>query len=125
MKTKMMTSAQFDALSERYSNGEIDYTEIFPLDTVAIVVDDNGWIRIDAETKASRPATVINRVAKALCKVFDGIDDVAPWIKESVADGYFREAGDSFVWGLEAIDDDTWYFYINININVHGYITRR
>lgn len=125
MKTNIMTSAQFDALSERYSNGEIDYTEIFPLDTVAIVVDDNGWIRIDAETKASRPATVINRVAKALCKVFDGIDDVAPWIKESVADGYFREAGDSFVWGLEAIDDNTWYFYINININVHDYITRR
>ena len=125
MKTKMMTSAQFDALSERYSNGEIDYTEIFPLDTVAIVVDDNGWIRIDAETKASRPATVINRVAKALCKVFDGIDDVIAWIKESVADGYFREPGDSFIWGLEAIDEEMWYFYMNVNINVHDYIARR
>ena len=125
MKTKIMTSTQFDALSEKYSNGEIDYTDIFPLDTIAVVVDDNGWIRIDVDTKASRPTTVINRAAKVLCKVFDGIDDVIAEIKECITEGYFHEAGASFVWGLEAIDEETWYFYMNVNINVHDYITRR
>lgn len=125
MKTKIMTDAELTALREKYDAGTIDITDIYPEETV-VVIDGGGWIRVDVETKASRPATVINRVAKALCKIFEGIDDITPWIKESIVNGYFREIGDnSFVWGLEAIDEETWYFYMNVNINVHDYITRR
>lgn len=112
---KRYTFASFEEFEKSTACGQAEaVTAIF----------ENGWIKCDVMTECKTWKTAVNRFFKALddIKALDGWKDC---IVESCENGYFKDDDSrmadysrnpftSFYWGVEALDDNLYYVFINV-----------
>ena len=89
-----------------------------------VIIRENGWVKCDLMTKCKSYKTVLKRFFDNL--KIDNKDNINAWYEtmlELCENGIFKENGElygvsnnefGYVWGIEEIDDGTWYIFFNI-----------
>lgn len=123
-KTRVLTGAQFDALSEKWISQEIDLDEYYPIDT-ALVVFRRNVICADMHTQCKTAKTVVKRFFQqlnALCNGYEKFESIAQSaIKGWDGKGYLKEdeRSEGYVWSIENLEDDEWYIFLNIDMTTN------
>lgn len=97
------------------------------------VLDENGWISIDITTKCKNMKTAVNRLFSVFTNEEIKYYELDGWkaaILESIESGYFmggkyacllngwNEKDYWYSWGIEFIDENTVYFFVNVNYGI-------
>ena len=124
VKLREFTSGEYDEYTEKYEaehDGEREYLE----DTVDIIRDASQFgtrFAADMQTSCKKAATAVKRFFSAIDP--EKYPALASWkdgILEAIQSGTFSEREtyngmftNGYSWGVEALDDDRFYVYLNL-----------
>lgn len=124
VKLREFTSGEYDEYTEKYEaehDGEREYLE----DTVDLIHDASQFgtkFAADMQTSCKKAATAVKRFFSAIDP--EKYPALASWkdgILEAVQSGTFSEREtyngmftNGYSWGVEALDDDRFYVYLNL-----------
>ena len=105
---------------EDYEQWTLQFDGCYEYEDVPVMIHDNWGMRMDLMTECKSYKTAVKRFKK----VFDNYDPIIPgWtdgFMESYESGYYNVAETSspeygiYAYGIEQIDDNRWYVYLNI-----------